>query len=408
MSNYVIIGGGIASIGCIEGIRSVDKKGKITLISGEKKPTYCRPLISYYLQGKTDLEKMKYRPDEFYKENGCEQIFDTAENINAEKKTIKCGNRSISYDNLLVATGSVPFVPPFSGLENVEKKFSFMTEDDALAIEKELSPDKNVLIVGAGLIGLKCAEGIAERVKKVTVCDLATRVMSSILDDTCAAYMQKKLEENGIEFLLGDTAVSFDKNSAAMKSGKTVPFDILILAVGVKANVSLLKDIGANVDRGVIVDTKMQTSVNNVYAAGDCAQGYDSSINANRVLAILPNAYMQGFTAGVNMAGGEKVFDNAVPMNAIGFFGYHSLTAGAYRGDVYEEKTENGIKRLFVENGYLVGFMLIGEVSRAGIYTSLIREKTPLAEVNTDIMKNSPKLTIFDKKIRVKKLGGVV
>ena len=408
MKNYVIIGGGVASIGCIEGIRSVDKKGRITLISGEKRPTYCRPLISYYLEGKTTLEKMKYRPDSFYSESDVNIVFDKAEKINVEEKTVKCGNKSINYDSLLVATGSDPFVPPFSGLEKVEKKFSFMTEDDALSLEKELAPDKKVLIVGAGLIGLKCAEGIAERVEKITVCDLATRVLSSILDDTCAAFMQKKLEENGVKFLLGDTAVSFDRNSALMKSGKTVDFDILILAVGVKANVYLLKDIGANVDRGVIVDTKMQTSIENVYAAGDCAQGYDSSINANRVLAILPSAYMQGFTAGVNMAGGEKVFDNSIPMNAIGFFGYHALTAGAYRGEVYEEKTENGIKRLFIENGYLVGFMLIGEISRAGIYTSLIREKTPLAEVNTDIMKNSPKLAIFDKKIRAKKLGGVV
>ena len=408
MKNYVIIGGGVASVGCIEGIRSVDKKGKITLIFGEGRPTYCRPLISYYLEGKTDFEKMKYRPDGFYSDMGCKLIYGKADKINAEEKTVKCGNKSINYDSLLVATGSVPFVPPFSGLEKIEKKFSFMTEDDALSIEKELSPEKNVLIVGAGLIGLKCAEGIADRVKKITVCDLATRVLSSILDDECAAFMQKKLEEHGVEFLLGDTVAEFEKDSATMKSGKIVPFDILILAVGVKANVSLLKDAGATVDRGVIVDTKMQTSLSSIYSAGDCAQGFDASIGSNRVLAILPNAYMQGFTAGVNMAGGEKVFDNAVPMNAIGFFGYHALTAGAYRGEIFEEKTESGIKRLFIENGYLVGFMLIGDISRAGIYTSLVREKTPLAEVNVDIMKNAPKIAIFDRKNRTKKLGGVV
>ena len=394
MSNYVIIGGGVASVGCIEGIRSVDKKSKITLISGEGRFTYCRPLISYYLEGKTDFEKMKYRPDEFYKDTNCEVVFDKAEEINAKEKTVKCGNRSINYDNLLVV--------------KVEKKFFFMTEDDALALEKELSTDKSVLIVGAGLIGLKCAEGIAGRVGKIIVCDLATRVLSSILDDECAAFMQKKLEAHDMEFLLGDTAVEFENGSAKMKSGKTVDFDILILAVGVKANISLLKEAGAATDRGIIADTKMRTNLPFVYAAGDCAQGFDSSIGGNRVLAILPNAYMQGYTAGVNMAGGEKIFDNAVPMNAIGFFGYHALTAGAYRGDVVEEKTERGLKRLFIENGRLVGFMLIGDVARAGIYTSLVRDKTPLAEVNTDIMKNSPVLAIFDKKTRAKKLGGVV
>ena len=122
MKKYLIIGGGVASIGCIEGIRSVDKKGSITLVSGEGRLTYCRPLISYYLEKKTDFEKMKYRPEEFYSEMGCDVVFDKAEKINAEEKTVKCGNRSINYDSLLVATGSVPFVPPFSGLENVEKK----------------------------------------------------------------------------------------------------------------------------------------------------------------------------------------------------------------------------------------------------------------------------------------------
>ena len=408
MKNYVIIGGGVASVGCIEGIRSVDKESKITLIFKEGRLTYCRPLISYYLEGKTDLEKMKYRSDKFYSDMGCEIIFSEAEKIDVAKKTVKCGNRSINYDKLLVATGSVPFVPPFPGLDKVDKKFSFMTEDDALSLEKELSPEKKVLIVGAGLIGLKCAEGIVGRVGKITVCDLATRVLSSILDDECALFMQRKLEERNIDFMLSDTVAEFEKSAAKMKSGKTVDFDILVLAVGVKANVSLLKDVGAEIDRGVIVDTKMNTSVPDIFAAGDCAQGYDASINSTRVLAILPNAYLQGYTAGVNMAGKDSSFDNAIPMNAIGFFGYHALTAGAYRGECIEEKTDRGIKRLFIENGVLVGFMLIGDISRAGIYTSLVREKTPLVEVNQDIMKNAPKLAIFSREKRTKKLGGVV
>ena len=134
MKNYVIVGGGVASVACIEGIKSVDKNGKIYLVSGEKKPTYCRPLISYYLQGLTDFEKMKYRPDGFYKEQNCELVFGKAESIDKDKKTVKVGDKEINYDKLLIATGSTPFVPPFSGLETVDKKFSFMTEDDAIAI----------------------------------------------------------------------------------------------------------------------------------------------------------------------------------------------------------------------------------------------------------------------------------
>ena len=223
----------------------------------------------------------------------------------------------LPYDSLCVAAGSSPFVPPFAGLDTVEKKFSFMTLDDALALEAAVKPDSRVLIVGAGLIGLKCAEGLRDRVASITVCDLAERVLSSILDTDCAAVMQKHLEKNGISFLLGDSAAEFSGNTARMKSGRTVEFDVLVLAVGVRANTALVKDIGGEVNRGIVVNQRMETSVPNVYSAGDCTEGEDISFGGRRVLAILPNAYMQGKCAGVNMAGGTEVFDKAIPMNSI-------------------------------------------------------------------------------------------
>lgn len=288
-----------------------------------------------------------------------------------------------------------------------------MTIDDTLALENAITPDSKVLIIGAGLIGLKCAEGIAGRASQITVCDLADRVLSSILDDECASMMQMHLEKHGIKFLLGDTAISFNKNTAMMKSGKSVEFDVLVLAVGVQANTSLFKDLGGEVNRGIIVNDKMETSISNIYAAGDCTEGNDISCNQKRVLALLPNAYMQGHCAGVNIAGGDSVFDNAIPMNSIGFFGLHAMTAGSYfttddGGEMYEEKSENSIKRLYIKDGYLTGFIIIGDVDRAGIYTSLIREKTPLKEVDVELLKKNPSLAIFFPKTRRKKLGGVI
>ena len=410
MKKYVIVGNGTAAVGCIEGLRSVDRDGEITVISEEKHAVYSRPLISYYLEGKTDLERMKYRGDSFYDDNKCKVIYGKrAVSLDEGKKQVELDDGSrLDYDELCVATGSRPFVPPFEGLETVENKFSFMTLDDALALEAKLTKDARVLIVGAGLIGLKCAEGIRDRVKDITVCDLAERVLSSILDAECAAVVQKHLEANGMKFMLGDTAVRFEKNQAYMKSGEVVPFDILVLAVGVRANVELVKAANGKVNRGIVVNDKMQTSLASVYAAGDCAEGFDSSIGANRVLAILPNAYMQGHTAGVNMAGGEAAFDNAIPMNSIGFFGLHMMTAGAYDGEMIEEKTDLGMKRFFVKDGLLCGFILIGETERAGIYTSLIREKIPLDTIDFDLMKKVASNMIFSEKERRKMFGDVV
>ncbi|MBO4432201.1 MAG: NAD(P)/FAD-dependent oxidoreductase [Clostridia bacterium] len=408
MKKYLIIGNGTAAVGCIEGIRSIDKAGEITVISEENHHVYSRPLISYYLENKTDLEHMKYRDGDFYKNNGCRVIYG--------KKAVKISKTGVTLDDetvlkgdkICIATGSRPFVPPIAGLDTVEKKFGFMTLDDALALEMVLSKDARVLIVGAGLIGLKCAEGIRDRAGSVTVCDLADRVLSSILDGDCAGIVQKHLEKSGIKFMLGDTVERFEGNSALMKSGKQVDFDILVMAVGVRANSELIKSAGGEVNRGIIVNSKMETSLPHIYAAGDCAEGFDASIGKNRVLAILPNAYIGGYTAGTNMAGGEAVFDNAIPMNSIGFFGLHIMSAGDYSGVCSEERTENTLKRFFTKDGYLRGFILIGATERAGIYTALIRDKTPLKTIDFDLTKKMASNLIFSKKIRGKKFGGVV
>ncbi|MDY4595959.1 NAD(P)/FAD-dependent oxidoreductase [Faecalimonas umbilicata] len=415
MTQYVVIGNGVAAVGCIEGIRKEDAAGKIIVISKEPHPVYCRPLISYYLEGKTNLERMAYRDKNFYERMECEVLYGKkAVQIDPSTKQIALNDDTvIPYDKLCIATGSSPFVPPFTGLESVEQKHSFMTIDDMLELEASINENSDVLIVGAGLIGLKCAEGLKDRVSSITICDLADRVLSSILDADCAAIMQKHLEQNGINFMLNDSAISFDKNTAFMKSGKTVRFDVLVLAVGVRAKTSLIKGIGGEVNRGILISNKMETSIPDIYAAGDCTEGEDISFHDKRVLAILPNAYMQGNCAGINMAGGSSVFDKGIPMNSIGFFGLHAMTAGSYytaeQGcELYEEKSEGTLKRLFTSGDYLTGFILIGATERAGIYTSLIRERIPLSSIDFEMLKKTATSTAFSVEKRKQFFGGVV
>ena len=349
---------------------------------------------------------MNYRSPDFYEKMGCEVIYGKkASNLDKKDRKVKLyDGTELPYTSVCIATGSSPFIPPFEGLETVRDKFSFMTLDDMFALENAVCKDSRVLIIGAGLIGLKCAEGLRDRAASITVCDLADRVLSSILDADCAEIVQRHLEANDIQFMLGDSASRFDGNTAVMKSGKTVDFDILVLAVGVRANTELVKNIGGEVNRGIIVNDRMESSLENIYAAGDCTEGNDISLGAKRVLALLPNAYMQGHTAGVNMAGGEEVFDKAIPMNSIGFFGLHMMTAGTYDGEMYEEKTESTIKRLFTKDGKLKGFILIGGNERAGIYTSLIREQTPLDTINFELMKKNATSFAFSSENRRKSL----
>lgn len=404
---YVIIGNSAAAVGCIEGIRQEDKSGPITVVTDEPYHTYSRPLISYLLLGKTDEERMKYRPDGFYEENGVTLLAGKrAEKIDPESKTVLLDDgQALSYDKLLVAAGSRPFVPPIKGLDGVENAFTFMTLDSAKALEKALGPDKRVLILGAGLIGLKCAEGIAGRVGSLTVADLADHILPSILDSEAAAMVQRHIEDHGVSFLLGDGVDSFEGNTAVLKSGKKVPFDLLVICVGVRPNTSLVSEAGGEVARGIRVDPCCATTIPDVYAAGDCTESFDVSSGQERILALLPNAYMQGRCAGTNMAGGEAVYDHAIPMNAIGFFGYHVLTAGTYTGEIYRSAEGCSLKKLFYENDRLKGYILLGDVARAGIYTSLIRKETPLSSIDFALICEKPQLMAFTREERKEMLA---
>ncbi|MDR0818066.1 MAG: FAD-dependent oxidoreductase [Oscillospiraceae bacterium] len=409
----VIIGNSAAAVGCIEGLREIDKDWEIVVISDEPYHTYSRPLISYLLFGKTDEQRMKFRADDFYECNNVTVMLGvTVTAINANAKIIKWSKDGseyeLAYDKLLNATGSTPFVPPMTGLDSVTKKTTFMSLDDAKFLQENVTSNTRVFIIGAGLIGLKCAEGVSKLTKHITVCDLAPQILPSILNEDAASLMQRWIESNDVEFYLGDTADKFEGNKAVMKSGKVIDFDVLVLAVGVRPNVALVKDAGGEVNRGIVTDSYCRTSLSDVYAAGDCSESYNICTEQNQVLALLPNAYAQGACVGRHIAGlDDKPYDDAIPMNAIGFWGKHILSAGAYTGERYEVNDGENYRLICKDNGRLMGFILIGEINRAGIYTTMIREKTPLDSVNFDIIKDKPGLIAFSGSDRKKKLAGV-
>lgn len=217
-----------------------------------------------------------------------------------------------------------------------------------------------------------------------------------------------------------DCVTSYTKNSATLKSGKKIEFDILVLAVGVRANIGLIKDIGGECNRGIIVNSKLETSISDIYAAGDCSEGFDISLGKNRVLALLPNAYMQGEVAGKNMALSStekskslnndsqdiKYFEytNGIPVNSMGLLGLHIVTAGTYEGNIFIRKPDNqnsnsekmNFKKLFYDKT-LKGFIIIGDIKRSGIYSNLIRKQIPLSEIDFNLMCEEPALLPFTK-----------
>ena len=407
---YVIIGGSAAAIGCIEGVRSVDKTGEIILITGETEWNYSRPLISYLLEGKTTRDKMWCRPDSFFTRNGVTvKAGVLATTLDAGDRTVRLSTgERLAYDRLLAATGSRPFVPPIPGLETVERTFCFQTLSDASALAEALRPESRVLILGAGLTGVKCAEGIRGLCAQIAIADLAPRVLPAVLDDTAAAMVQARMEEKGVRFYLNDSAAAFRGNTARLQSGTELEFDVLVTAVGVRPNTQLVADAGGAVDRGILVDGRCATTLPDVYAAGDCAQGYDAVSGEKRMLPLWPNAVLQGETAGINMAGGRADYTQGIALNASGVFGLHMVTAGSYEGESFTVQRDGSYKRLVTADGVLKGVIMVGDVSRAGIYTDLILKKKPLSEIDFDLIRESPQLMAFSQKDRRVQLGGEV
>lgn len=404
---YVIVGNGPAAVSAVEAIRQHDGEGEIVLFSKENEFTYSRPLISYLLLGKTDERRMRYKPDSFYddmKVDYRQGVAVTA--IDKDSKTVTASDGSETvYDKLLLATGAKPFIPPMEGLDSVSYH-TFMTMEDAHRLAEALKPESRVLIIGAGLIGLKCLEGIKGRCALVAVADLAEQILPSILDSEAASMVQKHLEAQGVSFLLGDSAVKVEPGLATMKSGKRVPFDVLVMAVGVRPATELATAIGLDAERGIPTDMRGETTISAIFAAGDCAKSYDITTDTTRVLALLPNATCQGAICGAAMTGKAVDPFNAIPMNAMGLFGLHMITAGSMIGESHIVRSKDGYKRLCVKDDRLMGYILLGDVERAGIYTALIREKTPLSSIDFDLMLEKPQLMAFSRRDRQTLMGG--
>jgi NAD(P)H-nitrite reductase large subunit len=414
---YLIIGNSAAGVNAADAIRVNDKRGSITIISNEEFGAYGRPLISYYLSGKVKPESMYYRNEDFYKSRDIEVLLNTeAEEIDVKKKEVlAAGGKKLSYDKLLIATGSVPFIPPVKNLDlsKQENTFTFLTYKDSIKLKKKITRKSKVVIVGAGLIGLKAAEGLFGQVASITIIDLADRIMSSILEKTSAGIIQEHIEQNNIDFKLQTSICAVhgehDINRVVLSNGETLDCDILIIAVGVCPNVNLAKEAGIKAAKGIIVNEYMRTSVKDIYAAGDCAEFVDMLSNEkSKSLALWTNASNQGETAGFNMTGTEIKSPAVFAMNAISFFGLQLISAGVIgsskSNEIVTASAENKLRRLNISNDELVGFVLINYNQRAGIYTALINGRTKLSTLEYDITSKDIGLDVYPKEERTKKI----
>lgn len=402
MKQFIIIGNSAAGIAAVEAIRKIDKTSKITVISDEEYSSYCRCLISYYLAGDIKEDKILYRPESFYKENNVELLLNKkVSRVDSKKNRIICADKTqASYDSLLIATGSSPKFPEISGIKKTGV-FGFRTIKDVKDIAGLVPVTKSAVVLGGGLIGLKAAYALKKRNIDVKVIIKSKQVLSQVLDFEAAELVRKRLEENGIEVILGQDVAEVigegEIKAVKLDSGKAIAASLIVVAKGVKPNIDLVKDTEIKVKEGIIADNNLQASIPNIYAAGDAAETFDLTLGESTINAFWPMAVEQGRIAGANMAGSRIGYEGSLGMNSLEFFGLPTVSLGLFKPknpEDYEEikikdLKENLYKKLLLKDNRLVGAVFTGKINNSGVFLRLIREKIDVSAFKDKLLEEN-------------------
>ncbi len=391
---YVIVGNSAAAVGCITGIRKVDPDGEIVVISYEDR-CYSKPMIADVLVDVPE-EKLLYRDSSFFEENGVETVLGhKAVSINKDSKVVVLdSNELVPYDRLLIATGGKPFVPPIKGTDK-KGVFTFTELHSAISFKNYLKENgaEEVVVIGSGFIGLEVAYFLREIGIKVKVVELLNRVLARALDRRGSEIVENMLREKGVEFIFNDTVeeIMGDEkvSSVRLKSGSVLRADAVVVAIGVRPNTELAQTAGVEINKGISVSDTMETSVPDIFAAGDCIECTDIVDGQKKPIPLFPLAFEQGFVAGLNMAGKKMEYLGGLVLNSLKFLPVPVLNAGVvepaddscevFVNDKFEKK--GFYRKAIVRDGKLIGFIAIGEIDRTGILTNLIRQKIDVSDV---------------------------
>lgn len=393
--HYVMIGHSFASTFAVETIRRIDPLGRITVIGDEPWRLYSRAMLHEYLARmiKDELCWLR-RPDWAEKLNVNLMTGTRAVKLDPKGKVIETdGGQKVSYDKLLIACGGKPFVPPgIKGYGQFKQVYNFTQMSDAVDIQKIGQTHGNIVVLGAGLIGLQCAEGLRHLGCKVHVVELADMVLPLAVDRTAATMLAQTLTEDGITLHLSNSITEIagtegNVESVLLKTGQKLPCRAVVVAVGVRPNVEWLKDSGIKVDRGILVDEHMRTNLPDVYAAGDCAQGMEKITGKPMVLATIPVANKHGLIAGYNMAGVNKTYDPEIPLNALQFGTIQVVSYGFVQETPEHEvlslldETKRIYRKIVLKDDRMTGALLVRAIDSAGLYRQIINKGIDISAI---------------------------
>lgn len=322
----VILGNGGAAINAAMAIRSAGHEGEVCMVSDRSEPAFNPMLSPYYLKGKISWNHCFPFGKDFYQKYAITCRFGSlVESLDGISRRIYLADgKEITFDRCLIATGASPVIPSIPGLRESTRAHPLRTSHDTKIMEKAISRAREVIILGASLVGTKLAEILSKKGIKVILLDIAPRLLPQGLHPDSAALLEKYFHQNGIETRLGCTLEGLEETPQGvvcpLPEGVHQEASFVAVSVGVKPNLLFLDPSQVDIQDAILVDDRMQTSVEGLYAAGDVCQGMNIQSGRKEWLGTWANACYQGRTAGFNMAGKYTTYSGSIPQNVSPFF----------------------------------------------------------------------------------------
>ena len=394
MRKYLIIGNGVAGTTAAETIRSNDDAGSITIITDEMFPFYSRLRLNEYVEGKINGEKLIIKKEKWYQDHNIDLILDTRiVGADPKNKTVLTQDgKNISYDSLLVATGSHSFVPPIKGSEK-KGVFTLRNIKDAKNIIEYAKNADDIVIIGGGLLGIEVGYALLKSGKKVLIVEFFPRLLPRQLDDDGAKRLQSIMEDMGFSFrldaktreIVGKDPIGKGRvEKVLLEKGETLPAKMVVISAGVRPNLDLAESLSIYCEKGIVVDDHMKTNTADIYAAGDVAEF------KNRLFGIWPAAMDQGKAAGSNMAGTDIIYKGTAMSNTLKVAGIELASAGDIDA---ENRLESKVfannqvyKKLVFDNDKIIGCIMLGDKKGFNKIIRAMSEKRNVSHLKDQIL----------------------
>jgi len=363
MQRYVIIGNGVAGVSAAEAIIARDNQGDITIFSQEQDPFYYRPRLPDFIAGAALLDSFTLHGNAWYADQGIDlHLGERVVQVDTKARQVRTDQGlTTTYDALLLATGAHSFIPPVAGSDK-KNVFALRSAQDARDIQSAARSAKAAVLVGGGLLGLEAGHGLTRLGLSVQVVEFFDRLLPRQMDVAGAAKLQGILEKMDFSFFLGAKAKEImgekEAQGLLLEDGRKLKGGLVLFSAGIRGNVELAQDMGLDIHNGVVVDDRMQTNLEGVWAAGDHIE------HNGRLYGIWPAAKEQGEIAGINMAGGEAAYQGTVMSNSLKVAGVDLTSAGEVDAEgrlqsaVYEEK--EAYRKIVMEEGKIKGCIFLG------------------------------------------------